>query len=66
MLFFTEASSEYHGDYHQVTDEPEYIDYAKLARVAGLVDDLAIRVADLDHRVVVDHPKPDPNAPCRQ
>jgi len=34
--------------------------------VAGLVDDLALRVANLDHPVVVDHPKPDPNAPCRQ
>ena len=62
LHFFTDL----HEDYHQVTDEPEYIDYAKLARVAGLVDDLALRVANLDHRVAVDHPKPDPNAPCRQ
>jgi len=60
------VTTDLHEDYHQVTDEPEYIDYAKLARVAGLVDDLAIRVANLDHRVVVDHPKPDPAAPCRQ
>lgn len=60
------VTTDLHEDYHQVTDEPEYIDYAKLARVAGLMDDLALRVANLDHRVVVDHPKPDPNAPCRQ
>ena len=60
------VTTDLHEDYHQVTDEPEYIDYVKLARVAGLVDDLALRVANLDHRVVVDHPKPDPNAPCRQ
>jgi hypothetical protein len=24
------------------------------------------RVADLDHRLVVDKPKPDPEAPCQQ
>jgi hypothetical protein len=30
------------------------------------VADIAVHVADLDHRVVVDHPKPDPTAPCRQ
>jgi len=55
-----------HGDYHQVTDEPEYIDYPHMARVAELIEDVAVHVADLDHRVAVDHPKPDPNAACRQ
>jgi hypothetical protein len=49
-----------------VTDEAEYIDYVKLARVASLMNDLALRVASLDHRVAVDHPRPDPAAPCRQ
>jgi len=49
-----------------VTDEPEYIDYEHMARVATLVEDVALHVADLDHRVVVDHTKPDPSAPCRQ
>jgi hypothetical protein len=34
--------------------------------VAGLEYDLARTVANLDHRVLVDHPKPDPAAPCRQ
>lgn len=55
-----------HGDYHQVTDEPQYIDYPHLARVGHLVFDLANRVADLDHRPVVDKPKPDPRGACRQ
>lgn len=55
-----------HRDYHQVTDEPQYIDYAQLARVASLVHDVAGRVANLDHRVVVDKPKPDPKGQCRQ
>ncbi|HEX4574361.1 MAG TPA: M28 family peptidase [Gemmatimonadales bacterium] len=63
ITFFTTGL---HSDYHQVTDEPEYIDYEHMARVAELVSDVAVHVANLDHRVVVDHPKPDPTAPCRQ
>jgi hypothetical protein len=55
-----------HRDYHQLTDEPQYIDYDKLAQVAGFMQALAVRVANLDHRVVVDKPVPDINAPCRQ
>ena len=55
-----------HRDYHQVTDEPQYIDYAQLSRVANLVHDVAERVANLDHRVVVDKAKPDPKGQCRQ
>jgi hypothetical protein len=55
-----------HRDYHQVTDEPQYIDYPHMAGVASFIRDVAVRVADLDHRVAVDHPKPDPNATCRQ
>jgi len=63
VVFFTTGL---HGDYHQVTDEPEYIDYPHMARIAHLVFDVALRVANLDHRPVVDHPKPDPNGVCRQ
>jgi hypothetical protein len=55
-----------HGDYHQVTDEPQYIDYPHMARVGQFVHDLADRVAGLDHRPVVDKPKPDPMGSCRQ
>ncbi|HEX7981339.1 MAG TPA: M28 family peptidase [Gemmatimonadaceae bacterium] len=55
-----------HGDYHQVTDEPQYIDYPHMARVGRLVFDLTRRVADLDHRPVLDKPKPDPMGTCRQ
>jgi hypothetical protein len=55
-----------HPEYHQVTDEPEYIDYDHLARVAQLVYNTALHVADLDHRLVVDKPKPDPHAECVQ
>ncbi len=55
-----------HLDYHQVTDEAQYIDYAQLARVTALVRDFVLAVADLDHRPVVDGRRQDPRAPCRQ
>jgi hypothetical protein len=63
IAFFTTGA---HEDYHQVTDEVQYIDFAKMARVVGLVEASALAVANLDHRVVVDKPKPNPNAPCKQ
>lgn len=59
-------STGYGVDYHQVTDEPQYLDYGHMARAATLVYAIALRVANLDHRPVVNQPKPDPNAPCRQ
>jgi Peptidase family M28 len=55
-----------HSDYHQLTDEPQYISYSHLADVAKFVADVALHVANLDHRLVVDKPKPDPHAQCRQ
>jgi hypothetical protein len=56
----------YHTDYHQVTDEPQYIDYEHMARVAQFVHDIAQAIADRRDRLVVDKPKPDPRAACRQ
>ena len=55
-----------HSDYHQVTDEPQYIDYAHMADIAKYVKDAATTVANLDHRIVVDKPKPDPKGRCVQ
>jgi hypothetical protein len=56
-----------HPDYHEVTDEPQYIDYDALARVATYVRDLAATLANLDHRVLIDKPKQkDPHAGCVQ
>ena len=55
-----------HGDYHQVTDEPEYIDYPHMAKIGNFMYDLGAYVADLDHRPKVDHPVGDPKARCRQ
>ncbi len=64
VIFFTTGG---HADYHQVTDEPQYIHYQHMARVDQLVHDIALKVADLDHRLVVDKPKPDsPFGSCQQ
>ena len=55
-----------HMDYHQVTDEAQYIDYDALARVATFVKDAAVELATRADRPKLDKPKTDPNAPCRQ
>jgi hypothetical protein len=56
----------YHTGYHQVVDEPQYIDYDHMARIAGFVHDIAEAVANRPQRLVVDKPKPDPRGGCRQ
>jgi len=56
-----------HRDYHQVTDEPQYIDYPDYTRLTQMVLDAAVFVANAGHRPRVDVPKPpDPHVPCRQ
>jgi hypothetical protein len=55
-----------HPDYHQVTDEPQYIDYPKMARIAMLVHDVTVELANRAQRPRLDGPKPDPAAACRQ
>jgi hypothetical protein len=56
-----------HLDYHLVTDEAQYIDYPDMARVAALVQDVAMALANAPKRPTLDRPKPtDPHAPCRQ
>lgn len=64
VTFFTTGL---HADYHQVTDEAQYIDYPKLAAVTQLVHDVAVAVGNADHRMRVDKPKPaSPTAACKQ
>jgi Zn-dependent M28 family amino/carboxypeptidase len=63
VVFFTTGV---HQDYHQLTDEVQYIQFDKMARIATFVANVALQVADFDHRMVVDKPKPDPTAPCKQ
>jgi hypothetical protein len=63
IIFFTTGG---HADYHQVTDETQYVNFSRLQRVSQFVATLATRVANLDHRIVVDQPKPDPQGGCQQ
>ncbi|MDA1080696.1 MAG: M28 family peptidase [Gemmatimonadetes bacterium] len=63
VVFFTTGG---HADYHQLTDEPQYINYPHMQKVANFVRDVAIEAANLDHRPMVDKPKPDPKGACRQ
>jgi Peptidase family M28 len=62
IAFFTTGE---HPDYHQVTDEPQYIDYAHLAAITTFIRNVAVRVANLDHRLVLDREKPDPTTGCQ-
>jgi Zn-dependent M28 family amino/carboxypeptidase len=50
VFFFTGL----HADYHQVTDEPQYIDYPHYTRIVNFVRDLTVDVANLPTRPVVD------------
>jgi hypothetical protein len=50
VFFFTGL----HADYHQVTDEPQYIDYPHYARIVNYVRDLLVDVANLPERPKVD------------
>jgi hypothetical protein len=63
VTFFTTGG---HSDYHMLTDEPQYIDYDKLAHVSSLIADVARGVADRADRLVVDKPRPDPHGECKQ
>ncbi|HEU0013209.1 MAG TPA: M20/M25/M40 family metallo-hydrolase, partial [Longimicrobium sp.] len=56
----------YHPHYHMVTDEAEYIDYEHMSHVGTFLRDIALELANRDRRPVVDGPRQDPNAPCRQ
>jgi hypothetical protein len=62
----TYVSLGYAIDYHQQTDEPQYIDYDHGALVGRFVRDIALAVADRPDRLKVDGPIQDPNKPCRQ
>ena len=63
VTFFTTGQ---HADYHQVTDEPQYIDYPHYARVVRLVYDIALELGNRAGRPQLDAPKPDPRVACRQ
>jgi len=64
VAFFSGAA--WYIDYHMVSDEAQYVDYDRTARIGRYIADVVSTVANLDHRPVVDKPKPDPNGECRQ
>lgn len=55
----------YHADYRQLTDEPQYVQYAHMARIVNLAARTTLAVANLDHRLTADKPAPDPKAACK-
>jgi Zn-dependent M28 family amino/carboxypeptidase len=63
VVFFTTGG---HADYHQLTDEPQYISYPHLLKVVNFVTDVATEAANLAKRPTVDKPKPDPRGACQQ
>ncbi len=64
VVFFTTGG---HADYHQVTDEPQYIRYDHFANLTQYIFDASMRVANLPNRVKVDVAGPfDPSAACQQ
>ncbi|MEO7964606.1 MAG: M28 family peptidase [Gemmatimonadaceae bacterium] len=63
IAFFSRG---WHRDYHMVSDEAQYSDAEVMRRVGTFMRDLTTRMANLDHRPLVDKPKPDPRGTCRQ
>jgi Zn-dependent M28 family amino/carboxypeptidase len=61
VTFFTTGL---HVDYHQPSDEPRTLDYAKLARVATLIGDIAGDLAAAPERLRRDRPLPPLGEPC--
>jgi len=62
VFFFTGL----HADYHQVTDEPQYIDYPHYSRIVNFVKDLTVDVANLPARPKVDRSGAIPPRPIKQ
>ena len=63
VTFFTTGG---HSAYHQLTDEPQYIDYPHMLRVSKLVSDVALELGNMAKRPVVDQPKMNPRGVCKQ
>lgn len=63
VTFFTTGG---HSAYHQLTDEPQYIDYDHMAKVSRLVADVALALGNRATRPTVDQPRLDPRGSCKQ
>ena len=53
-------SSPLPADYHQVTDEAQYLDYHGFAYATEFTHDLVVALANAPRRPTVDGPKPEP------
>ena len=63
VTFFTTGG---HSAYHQLTDEPQYIDYPHMERVAKLIADVALELGNRAARPLVNQPKLNPRGTCKQ
>ncbi len=63
VTFFTTGG---HSAYHQVTDEPQYIDYPHMQRVSRLVADIALELGNGATKPKVDGAKMNPRGQCKQ
>lgn len=55
-----------HADYHQVTDEVEFIDFDKLSKVSRFAHDVTRALGDRAERPLVDKARPNPRGNCVQ
>jgi Zn-dependent M28 family amino/carboxypeptidase len=53
IVFFYDHMTE---DYHKPTDDVDKINFEKLEKISTLITELALRIANLDHRLIVDKP----------
>ena len=51
IVFFYDHMTE---DYHKPTDDVEKIDFQKIEKISTLITELAIRISNLDHKLLVD------------
>ncbi|NNG26879.1 MAG: M20/M25/M40 family metallo-hydrolase, partial [Ignavibacteriaceae bacterium] len=51
IVFFYDHMLE---DYHQPTDDVEKINFKKIEKISTLITELALRISNLDHKLVVD------------
>ncbi len=63
VAFFTTGG---HSDYHQLTDEAQYLNYPHMARIGKFVADLAVTIGNRATRLTVDQAKPNPKGVCQQ
>lgn len=62
IVFFTTGE---HPDYHEVTDEAQYIDYAKMESKVRFIRDVVVRLAVREQRPRIDKPPLDIARSCR-